>query len=52
LSVPETTLPPGPRLLRWVQTAGFIFQPARFIDRSRRRYGELVTSAPCSTLAS
>jgi cytochrome P450 family 135 len=40
---PATTLPPGPRLPRWVQTAGFIFQSARFIDACRRRYGDVVT---------
>jgi cytochrome P450 family 135 len=40
--VPDT-LPPGPRLPRWLQTAGFIFQNVRFIDWARRRYGDLVT---------
>jgi cytochrome P450 len=38
-----TDLPPGPRLPRWAQTAGFIFRPSRFIDGCRRRYGDLVT---------
>jgi len=38
-----TTLPPGPRLPRWLQTAGFILLPARFIDGCRRRYGDVVT---------
>jgi acyl-coenzyme A synthetase/AMP-(fatty) acid ligase len=38
-----TALPPGPGLPRWVQTAGFIFQPARFIEWARRRYGDVVT---------
>ena len=40
---PITGLPPGPRLPRWMQTAGFIFQPSRFIDGCRRRYGDVVT---------
>ena len=39
----DAGLPPGPRLPRWAQTAGFIFQPARFIDGCRRRYGDIVT---------
>jgi cytochrome P450 len=39
----ETALPPGPRLPRWLQTAGFIFQPSRFIEANRRRYGDVVT---------
>ena len=38
-----TGLPPGPRLPRWVQTAGFILQPSRWIDANRRRYGDVVT---------
>ena len=42
-SEPITGLPPGPRLPRWMQTAGFIFQPSRFIDGCRRRYGDVVT---------
>jgi cytochrome P450 family 135 len=40
---PPADLPPGPRLPRWLQTAGFIFQPARFIEACRRRYGDVVT---------
>lgn len=40
---PTTALPPGPRLPRWMQTAGFLFQPARFIEGCRRRYGDIVT---------
>jgi cytochrome P450 family 135 len=36
-------LPPGPRLPRAVQTAGFMFFPRRFFDACRRRYGEAVT---------
>jgi len=35
--------PPGPPLPRWLQTAGFIFFPARWIDLCRRRYGDVVT---------
>ncbi len=36
-------LPPGPRLPRWMQTAGFLFFPAAWIDLCRRRYGDVVT---------
>jgi cytochrome P450 len=36
-------LPPGPRLPRLVQTAGFIVGGARFLEACRRRYGDLVT---------
>jgi cytochrome P450 len=36
-------LPPGPRLPRVVQTAGFIFGGPRFLDACRRRYGSAVT---------
>ena len=36
-------LPPGPRLPRWLQTMGFIFVPVRWIDRNRRKYGDVVT---------
>jgi cytochrome P450 family 135 len=36
-------LPPGPRLPKPIQTAGFIFQPARWLDWNRRRYGDVVT---------
>ncbi len=36
-------LPPGPRLPRVVQTAGFMFSGPRFIDACRRRYGDAVT---------
>jgi cytochrome P450 family 135 len=39
----SSTLPPGPRLPRWLQTAGFMFQPARWVDMNRRRYGDVVT---------
>jgi cytochrome P450 family 135 len=37
------TLPPGPRLPRIVQTAGFIFGGPRFLAACRRRYGGAVT---------
>ena len=36
-------LPPGPRLPKWMQTAGFLFFPATWIDACRRRYGDVVT---------
>ncbi len=36
-------MPPGPNLPRAVQTAGFIFGGARFLERCRRRYGDAVT---------
>ena len=36
-------LPPGPGLPRWMQTAGFLFFPAPWIDHCRRRYGDVVT---------
>jgi cytochrome P450 family 135 len=39
----SSTLPPGPSLPRWLQTAGFIFQSSRWIDWNRRRYGDMVT---------
>ena len=35
--------PPGPPLPRLVQTLGFMFAPARFLDACRRRYGDVVT---------
>jgi len=36
-------MPPGPRLPRLVQTLGFVFAPAPFLDACRRRYGDVVT---------
>jgi cytochrome P450 len=39
----RSRLPPGPRLPRLLQTVGFIFYTVRFIDGSRRRYGDAVT---------
>src|SRR5438105_11542750 len=38
-----TTMPPGPRLPRFVQTLGFVFFPVPFIESCRRRYGDVVT---------
>jgi len=38
-----TSVPPGPRLPRWAQTAAFLFFPRRFFDACRRRYGDAVT---------
>ena len=40
---PAQALPPGPRLPKWMQTAGFLFFPATWIDACRRRYGDVVT---------
>jgi cytochrome P450 len=37
------SLPPGPRLPKLVQTAGFLFFPRRFFAACRRRYGDAVT---------
>jgi cytochrome P450 len=36
-------LPPGPRLPRILQTAGFMFFGPRFLEACRRRYGDAVT---------
>ncbi len=36
-------LPPGPRLPRVIQTAGFMLGGARFLEACRRRYGDAVT---------
>ena len=38
-----TSLPPGPKLPKWMQTLGFMFFNARFLDWARRRYGDVVT---------
>ncbi len=40
---PTQAIPPGPRLPRWMQTAGFLLFPAPWIDLCRRRYGDVVT---------
>ena len=37
------SMPPGPQLPRLLQTLGFIFAPAPFLDACRRRYGDVVT---------
>jgi cytochrome P450 len=43
VAVDETRgLPPGPRAPRLLQTLGFVFTPRRFLDRGRRRYGDVV----------
>jgi cytochrome P450 len=39
----EGRMPPGPRLPRVLQTLGFIFAPAPFLDACRRRYGDVIT---------
>jgi cytochrome P450 family 135 len=39
----EERMPPGPRLPRLVQTLGFLFAPAPFLDAVRRRHGDVVT---------
>src|SRR5213083_2640905 len=36
-------MPPGPPLPRFLQTLGFVFAPAPFVDACRRRYGDVVT---------
>jgi cytochrome P450 len=41
--MPADGFPPGPPLPRWLQTLGFIFMPARFIQACARRYGDVVT---------
>ncbi|MGI8714032.1 MAG: cytochrome P450 [Solirubrobacteraceae bacterium] len=39
----SATLPPGPRLHRILQTAGFMLYGTRFLEAARRRYGDAVT---------
>src|SRR4051812_15427311 len=39
----EATLPPGPKLPKLVQTLGFLLAGRRFLDATRRRYGDVVT---------
>ncbi len=43
MTVSNPTLPPGPRLPRLLQTAGFVFGGVRFLEACRRRYGDMVT---------
>ena len=38
----QSTFPPGPRLPRVIQTAGFLLAGARFLEACRRRYGDVV----------
>jgi cytochrome P450 len=38
-----SALPPGPRLPKWMQTAGFLFFNRPWVDGCRRRYGDIVT---------
>jgi cytochrome P450 family 135 len=40
---PTPKLPPGPRLPRVLQTAGFMLAGPRFLEACRRRYGSAVT---------
>jgi cytochrome P450 len=40
---PNGSFPPGPRLPRWLQTFAFIFLSARWVDYTRRRYGDVVS---------
>jgi cytochrome P450 len=37
-----STIPPGPRLPKSVQTAGFVIGGVRYLEACRRRYGDLV----------
>ncbi len=41
--ITEDELPPGPRLPRAAQTAGFMLAGPRFLEMCRRRYGSAVT---------
>jgi cytochrome P450 len=43
MTMTATSMPPGPRLPRLVQTLGFVFFPVPFIESCRRRYGNVVT---------
>jgi cytochrome P450 len=43
MSAPASSLPPGPRLPRALQTLAFIFGGVRFLEACRRRYGDAVT---------
>ncbi len=38
-----SSLPPGPRFPRWVQTLGFMAGGVRYLEWCRRRYGDVVT---------
>jgi cytochrome P450 len=37
------TLPPGPKLPKLLQTLGFLLAGRRFLDATRKRYGDVVT---------
>ncbi len=39
----EPRLPPGPRLPRTLQTLGWVARPGPFMERCRRRYGDVFT---------
>lgn len=43
MTADRTALPPGPPLPRVLQTAGFLFGGARFLEACRRRYGDVVS---------
>jgi cytochrome P450 len=43
MSLMDAALPPGPKLPKLVQTLGFMFAGRRFLDATRRRYGDVVT---------
>ena len=43
MSDPAARLPPGPRLPRLLQTAGFVLGGPRFLEACRRRHGNVVT---------
>jgi cytochrome P450 len=41
--MPETSLPPGPRMPRAVQTLGWVTRPMPFMERCQQRYGDIFT---------
>lgn len=43
MTTTASTPPPGPRLPRALQTAGFLLGGARFLEACRRRYGDVVS---------
>ena len=43
MSSAAQALPPGPRLPRVLQTAGFLLGGARYLEACRRRYGDVVS---------
>ena len=42
-AIAANPLPPGPRLPKWMQTAGFILAPVPWVRACHRRYGDVVT---------